>query len=394
MAISSAGSVLNVLALLTYLYEQTRSPLPVGLAVLLNFLPVVLILPILGARLGGWSLRLVTGGTAFIQAAIAAVMAVTAAAQGPLVILFAASSALGLLTQVLWIAVLSALPKLLRREQLNSGNVILQVSSQTGAVLGAFGLVVQGSAAAWTLFLLDAVTYLVQGVLLTILLRRAGGGAPTEEPNDARGTDGGERSAVDTRVRWRELGLALLMPAGFVAMNVLNVAIPLIVYSRLHAGLREYAATEMVYPIVAILAGIAIRRRGRIALPIALGVIAMGFVGLAFAHDLVLLIVSVAALGGSIIGANVATQVLAQTRIPPDALPRIQARASVIAAVVSGIAVLVLSAGFDHNASASVLIGLAAWYAMLVPLGIVVRRAFETRTHEDLGVGEATGASS
>lgn len=376
MGVSSAGAVLNMLALLTYLYERTESPLPVGAAVVLNFLPVVVFLPLITSRLGTWSLRGVTAGTAFLQAVIAGMMAITAGTQGPLIILFASSAALGLLTQVLWIAVLSALPKLLSTGKLGRGNALLQTSTQSGAVLGAFGLVIQGSAPAWTLFLLDAGTFLVQGILLMALLSRTDANRADTQPAAAAA----EPTAARVRPRLREFGLVLLMPSGFIAMNVLNVAIPLIIYSRLHEGLREYAATEMAYPVVAILAGALISRYARTALiPAMLVVIAVGLVGLAFTTDIVLLIVAVGAMGGSVIGANVSTQVLAQTAIPAESLPRIQTSASIVAAVLSGVAVLALSTAFDHDASGVALVGVAVWYLMLVPVSVAVRRAFDTR---------------
>src|SRR5262245_10415187 len=132
MAVSSAGSVLSVLALLTYLYERTSSPLPVGLAVLLNFLPVVTVLPLVAGRMSRWTLRSTAGGAAFLQAAIAGAMALTAAVRGPLLVLYLASSALGLLTQILWISALSALPRLVDSGRLREANVLLQTSSQTG----------------------------------------------------------------------------------------------------------------------------------------------------------------------------------------------------------------------------------------------------------------------
>ena len=53
MAISSVGSILNSIGLLSYLYHRTGSALPVGLAVLLNFLPVIVIVPLVGSRTAG-----------------------------------------------------------------------------------------------------------------------------------------------------------------------------------------------------------------------------------------------------------------------------------------------------------------------------------------------------
>jgi hypothetical protein len=373
MGISSAGSVLNVLALLTYLYQRTQSPLPLGLAVLVNFLPVVVILPLIAPKLGRWPLWAVTGGAAFIQAIIAGSMTILAATHGPLVVLYVASSALGLLTQILWISTLTALPKLVRAADLSGKNVVLQIASQSGAVLGALGLVIQGSAPAWILFLIDALTYVVQAAILIFLLRPAAG-VRTEEnaPDDVPAPHGAPKPSV----HWRERGLALLMPAGFVAVNVLNIAIPLIVFSRLHDGQRGYAAAEMAYPVVAVLVGMAIRRYGKPPLVAALAVVAAGFVGLVLSVDIAVLIVSVGAMGGGIIAANVSTQVLAQSEVGPDALPRVQARASVLAAAISAAAIAGLTVAFEQRSGNTAMLGLALWYVVLLPVAVTVRRAF------------------
>jgi hypothetical protein len=110
---------------------------------------------------------------------------------------------------------------------------------------------------------------------------------------------------------------------------------------------------------------------------------------LAFANNLATLLLCVGVLGGSVIAANVSTQVLAQTSVPAEALPRVQANASVVAAITSSAAIFVLAAGFDHHAGPATLLGVAAWYLVLVPLGIQVTRAFHRHTATGEGIPDA-----
>jgi hypothetical protein len=379
MATSSVGSVLNTIALLAYLYQRTSSPLPVGGAVLVNFLPVVLIVPLIGARLTGHSLRLAASAAAFGQAALVVSMALVVAADGPLLPLYVASAALGVLTQLLWISILSLLPGIVAPARLASTNIAVQLASQTGAVVGALALVGHGPAAAWVLFAIDAATFVVQGVVLWVMLP-PGERAPDPVPaggatgREATGERPGEPARVARGLTARERGYGLLMPVGFIAMNVLNVAVPLIILDSFGDGQRQYALTETVYPVAAIAVGALLRRRFRVPAAAGIAVIGAAFVVLGLAGSVPVLLVAVALFGASIIVSNAATQTLVQSNVARERLPRVQSFASATGATLSALAIIAVTAAFDRRAGGVALVVVGVGYLVAAPMTFAIMR--------------------
>ena len=366
-AISVAGNVLTLVALVSYLYERTGSPLTVAGVVLLGFAPVSGILPLLGPRLAGRSLRTVGTGVGAVQAAVSLGMAAAAAATAPVAVLYVAVAMQGILSMILRVTVLSNMPRLLPPEQLPGANLLLQVSSQLGAIVGASGLAARGHAPAAVLFLIDAVTFAVQAAVLNATV------PPTPAPAPVSSTGTAERTlTMPLRVPLRAY---LIVPAGYLALNLLNVTAPLIALERLGSGQRGYALSEVVFPAVAIGAGFVLRRHREVPIAPTLLALAASFLVGAFATNMVLFLLAVGLCGGGMLTANAATQAWVQRDVGAAALPALQSRAAGLGAALSAVGVIGVAAAFGAHADRWALLLCAAWFVWLTGLGVAGERS-------------------
>jgi hypothetical protein len=294
-------------------------------------------------------------------------MAVAAATGAPLVVLYVSSSALGLLSMAQRVAILSMLPRLVPREQLSRTNLLVQTSSQVGAVLGALALFARGGAPAWSLLTVDAATFVVQGLVLYLMVVDAAVGGPATPPVEAR-------QEPQARLVRRTLPLLPLVPAAFIAMNVLNVAVPLVVLDRIGAGQRGYAAAEAVYPAAAIALALLLRRFNRLSMPWTFLTIGAGFVLLAVSGSLPLVLVAVGVLGAGVVLANAASQSLAQSVLEPHELPVVQVRAAGLGAAISAGGVVGMTAAFANGSDELAMSLLGAYFAVLAGVAVAVNR--------------------
>ena len=365
--ISVAGNVLTLVALVTYLFERTGSSLTVAGVVLLGFAPVALMLPLLGPRLAGRPLHSVGAGIAVLQAAVSLAMAAAALATASILVLYLAAATQGILGMVMRVTVLSNLPRLLETGMLTQANLMLQLSSQIGAIVAASGLAARGHASASVLFLIDAFTFALQAAILAAAV------PPT--PASARAV-GEAPAALAPIPAPTPLRAYLVAPAGYVALNLLNVTVPLIVLQRLNAGQRGYALSEVVFPSVAIGAGFLLRRR-RAPVPIAptLLALAASFAISAFATSLGLLLLAVGICGGGMLTSNAATQARIQRDVSAAALPALQSRAAGLGAALSAVGVIGVAVAFGVRADRWALLLCAAWFLWLTGLSLAWERS-------------------
>jgi hypothetical protein len=335
-AISTAGSALNTIGLLTYAFAVTRSSVPVGVAVLVGFLPVTVCAPLLSHWLSGVTLRRTGVATAFGQAAAAGAMAAITFWHGPLALLYACAGLLGLLAMTLRLTILTSLPELVAKERLTSANIRLQVSSQVGAMVGAGLLAALGKAPAWTLFIADGVTFVIQAAVLAAVL-----------PAQASGRTEHGRSRAQPLSAREYLPYLVLLPAGFITLNTVNTAMPLLSFETLNAGQRGLALAEVVYPVAAIAAGLLMRRARRLSVPLGVPLLAVGWLLLAGTFHMAEFLVGVAVLGTAVVVTNAATQAWVQGAIPRGTLLTVQSRAAACGAAVSTVAVLGVSSAFS-----------------------------------------------
>jgi hypothetical protein len=364
-AISSAGSILNLVAFLDYTYERTRQPLPVGIAVLINFLPAVVIMPLLQRRPPVRDLRRRSAELAFAQCAIAASMAAAVVLAAPLWLLYVASGTMWLLSQVGRIWIVTMLRDHVAADRLRAANVTLQVASQAGAAVGSFGLFLRSHAPWPALFLLDAASFLVFGAMVLVALpRRVAAGQ--DDGDGHRPTSAG----LLRRYPW----LILLLPSGYITINVLNVAIPLTALDRVNGGQQWYAAASTVYPVSAIVLGWLLRRRGGLPLAAAIWLIALGwalFAVLGGTRAGLLVAVGVAAVG--VLMSNAAGLHWAQMTVGSE-LSAVQYAASTYGAAVAAAAVLGVTAAFQVDLPWLAFTVLTIWFLAAGAAAAVLRR--------------------
>lgn len=335
-AVSTSGSVLNVIAFLTEIYATTRRPLTVGLAVLVNFLPVAVLAPFVSRWIRGTAPRRSGTAMAVAQAAAAAVMAAVSV-HGTLVVLYVCAGLLGVMGLIVRLIILSALPRLVAPRRLAAANVTVQISSQAGAVVGAAGLALAGHAAIWALFTIDAVTFVAQAFLLWLALPAAPAGAAGSAPEHPSG-------ATAPALRY-----LILLPAGFIALNSINVVLPLLTLGTLHAGQRGFALAEVVYPAAAITAGIIARRAERMPVAPFISLLVAGWLILAVAPELAVTLAGTAVLSVGVITSNAATQTWVQQSVPAVRLLSVQSLAATCGAAVSTVFVIGLSVAFGYG---------------------------------------------
>jgi hypothetical protein len=353
LGVSAGGSVLNLLAFLDEVNARTHRPLPLGLAVLVNFVPAGVLMPFIGRLLAGRDLRGLAILLGVVQAALAAAMAVVIVTRAPLLLLYVASAVLWLLVQVTRICISTVLPAYVPRERLRTVNLTLQIGTQLGATGAALAVVAVGGASAAVLFTVDAATFVGQSVIIAMAVpsrvARSGGAHIDQSRPDA----------TVLRRRWR---MVLLLPSGYITINALNLAIPLVVLQGLHRGESSYAAANAVYPAAAVLVGWLLRRRGGTSLPPSLLVLSAGWVGFALSRSLFILLVAVAVTAVGVITSNASGMAWAQERAPGD-LSAIQSWATTYGSLVTTAIVIALTVAFEHELQAWAFAALAALFA-------------------------------
>src|SRR5205085_299160 len=112
---------------LSYTYATTGAAVPLGLAVISGFLPVALLMPVIGRRLPVGSERRTVLLAVVAQAIGAAVMAALSTTTW-LPAMFCLVGVMGVLAMVTRISLLCLVPQMVGREHLGAANLRLQVA--------------------------------------------------------------------------------------------------------------------------------------------------------------------------------------------------------------------------------------------------------------------------
>lgn len=366
-ALSVTGSALNLIALVTLLYGSSGGALSVGIVVLIGFLPVVIAMPLVGPRLAPSSPRRLLVCVSLTQAVVVAGMAVDASTpHAHRALLYAAAGALGLGAMMTRVATYTVLPRVVPSGRLPRVNLSLQVSSQVGAAVGALIVVFAHDSPAWALFTADAATFAVQAAFFALAL--SGLVVAADGP-------AGARSAPPSRKPQLSRVAALfyvLVPVGFIALNVVNVTLPLQALAHLQAGQRGFAAGEFVYPLAAIACGLILRRRDSLPrLGVCVALIATGLLLLAWSPTLSVLLAAVLVVGAGNVLSNAVSQSLLQRSLHGAELGAMQGRAAGVGAAVSAPAVLGIAWGFEHRVGGVIVLVIGCCFAALAAVASV-----------------------
>jgi hypothetical protein len=362
---STAGIVLNTVAVLSYAYGITRQAIPLGIVVMAGLLPMAVVMPFVGGWLRAGTERRTVLVAVLAQAAGAGVMAGLASTT-LLPAMYAMVAVMGVLAIVTRVALLCILPRTVPTALLTSANLRFQVSSQIGAAVGSAALVAFGETAPWVLFTVNVITFLIQAAILRRALPKTAGATAS------RGT--ADHDTAAQLPNWRRMLLLVLLPAGFCAMSLLNLVIPLIALDRLQDGQRALGAAGFVFPTIAIAAGILLRRRVRLHMGATVAILAAGFIVLALADRLVLLLAGVGVIGAGVVLSNSSTQVWAQSVAPREVLHRWQSWAVAFGGALTTLAVLGVSYGYVAGHQAISLSVVAAVFLLMTGLATAEER--------------------
>lgn len=369
-ALSITGSALNLIALVTLLYGSRGGALSVGIVVLIGFLPVAIAMPLVGRRLAPSSPRRLLVCVSLTQAVVVAAMAVDATA--PHVhraLLYAAAGALGFGAMMTRIATYTVLPRVVPSGRLPRVNLSLQVSSQMGAAFGALIVVFAHDSPAWALFTADAATFALQAGVFALAL--SGLVIAADGPAGDRPTPPSRRPVLSRAAAL----FYVLVPTGFIALNVVNVALPLQALAHLHAGQRGFAAGEFVYPLAAIACGLILRRRDSLPrLGMCVALIAIGLLLLAWSPTLSVLLAGVLVVGAGNVLSNAVSQSLLQRTFHGAELGAMQGRAAGVGAAVSTPAVLGIAWGFENRVGGLIVLVIGCCIAALAAVASVAER--------------------
>ena|SRR5215211_2194882 len=262
LAQSSIGTGAAYVALLLVAYERFRSPWAIGLILLADVLPAMLLGPVFGAVADRWSRRAAT--------IVADVLRVVAFAGIALVDGFVPSLLLALLagvgTGIFTPAALASLPSLVERRRLPAASAlygaVMDVGFVTGPGLGALALLFGAPEA---ILAFNAITFGISAVLLVAL------------PFGAAPRSAEERAAAPSLMREAREGL--VVTAGFPGLRIVliasagalffggffNVGEVLLATEELDVGQSGYAVLVAVYGVGFISGSLAGGRGGRLS---------------------------------------------------------------------------------------------------------------------------------
>jgi MFS family permease len=330
-SISSFGSSFTIFALPLLVYELTGSALNLGLVTVAEFLPYLLFGFPIGAAVDKLDRKRIMVlsdlGQTFV---IASIPLLHWLGSLPLVWIYAA----GFLSSVLWIcfntAEFSAIPSLVKGEDLTAANSYLQGSYSAATVAGpiAAGAVVSLFPIT-TVFLLDALSFLLSAFLVSrVRVRFAREGDPNRDSGVLAGL----------RYVWRDPLLRALCLIMAVANGVgYTVYAQLVLFSKEQLGASDaqtgflYAAGSLGMVVLALLAT-PLRRRLRFG-TITLGALALGgtaIVALAFTTSYWLAALIWALTWGLVVLFTITSNTLYQEVVPDHLLGRVQSTTQVI----------------------------------------------------------------
>src|SRR3954464_6864818 len=174
-AASQFGNWLYNAALLGYVFGATHSAAWVGAATICRLLPYVLLGPFGGAVADRYSRRTVLVAGSLVRLALMLVLGAVVAADAPVVVVIpivAIASAAGAAERP---AALALLPRLVGEVRIGPANALLHTVQDLGVVVGpAIGAGLLAGGPNSVAFLVNGLTFVVSGALVSTLQRRAG----------------------------------------------------------------------------------------------------------------------------------------------------------------------------------------------------------------------------
>jgi hypothetical protein len=288
--LSRVGDHLFQIALAWWVLEQTGSAAAMATLLIAGFAPMLVCLLLGGALVDRASRVLVMLRSDLLRCAVAALVALLAwAGRLELWHLYALNLAFGVVDAFFQPAYAAIVPDLVSDDDLPSANMLTGASTQLGRIAGpALGALIVALGGAPLAFALNALTFLLAGVLLVPLLRAQHQGAPAQQPQPGpllAEIREGLAAVRATPWLWRTI---LLFALGNVALGgPYGIALPLLVSGHLGLGVEALGLLYALFAAGYLAGGLwlarsrQVRRRGRlIYLGVALAGLALAAFGL------------------------------------------------------------------------------------------------------------------
>jgi MFS family permease len=244
LAQSSIGTGAAYVALLLVAYERFHSPWAIGLILLADVLPAMILGPLFGAVADRFSRRTAMIVADLIRAAAFAGIALVDGFLPSVLLALLAGVGTGIFTP----SALAALPSLVAEKRLPAASAlygaVMDVGFVTGPGLSALALFIGGPE---VILALNAVTFAVSAGLLAML---SFGGARRVEGQEQTGLMRAARQGLITTARFP--GLRVVLLASGIAMffgGFFNVAEVLLATEVLDVGDSGYAALVTIYGV-------------------------------------------------------------------------------------------------------------------------------------------------
>jgi MFS family permease len=393
---SALGTGAAYVALALLAYDRFRSPWAISLVLLADFLPAVLLGPLLGAAADRWRRRLCMVAADLLRAAAFAAIAFS----GSFALTLALAALAGAGTALFKPAALAALPGLVGHERLRGATSLWGAVTELGFTLGpavaaAVMLVVSPPA----LLAANAVTF---GVSALVLARIPfGDGEVSAEERAARGSLASEmRRGLGALRQLRDVRALILVSAAMIAVACLvNVAEMLFATDSFDAGRSGFSilvASSGAGVIVGSLAGSRFGSAPALKRYFVLAILVMGAAYLAAGvTPMFVLAASCFVLAGIANGVQITTsRVLIQTSVPGSLLGRVFGVENALVSAAFGMAFVAGGACVSGFGARAVIVGaglgtIAVWSVALV----VLRRAWP-ESASDAGTPAAVAAPS
>ena len=340
-AASQTGDWLFNAALLAYVYLATGSPAWVGAATIFRLLPYALLGPFGGAIADRYDRRTVLLVGDIVRTVLMFALAAAVAARSPIIVVIALTAVSSIAGAAERPAALALLPRLVGESRIGPANSLLHTVQELGVLVGpAIGAILLTVAANWVAFAVNAFTFVVSAVLVSLLRRRP---APAEKVED-----GGASSQLKEGFAtvWRTpFVVPLFIIVAMVELTYGAQTVQLVLYAdqSLGLGAKGYGyllAATGLGGLLAVLVNARLSRSSKVS-RIAVGTAAL-FCATQLVYtrsDAVAVALAVTVLGGiGLVACEVVTETTLARVVPADLLGRVMGLydSMSVAAMVAG----------------------------------------------------------
>lgn len=344
--IKAFGSYFFNIAVMWYVFEQTRSGLAMGFVVVANFVPTLVFGPWFGVLADRHSRRRLMIWANLASASFAGVLAMGVIGHLKMIgLVYLVRGLMGVASTLYDPARAAIIPEIVRQEDLLATHAFFHSSQQVARLIGSAmgGLAVAFAGPGLTMSL-DVMTFAVAGLLLLGMVDRRPG-----RNEDAESSSSHWASAWEGWHWLRQRPVLLVMMSiamvSNIALGPTNVLPPMLIQNTFHASASALGLFDSAIGLGIVVGGVfigmlTIQRMG-LSMAIALGVETLGLLVIAVSPTPIVADMGNFFLGLGLVTANAPGQAMMQTLVPSQLLGRVSA----FSGMISGIAVPITFGG-------------------------------------------------